>query len=80
MCGRELVTGCTDELEYSKIHLITVGAQLNAPVTSEGIQLNSTNSICAAVTFIFQGWDVKEGAQWLQIGELSSKTEVGKVQ
>lgn len=30
MCGRESVSGCTDELEYSKIHLITVGVQLNA--------------------------------------------------
>lgn len=28
MCGRELVTDCTDELEYSKMH--SVGARLNA--------------------------------------------------
>lgn len=29
MCGRELVADCTDELEYSKIHSVTVGVQLN---------------------------------------------------
>lgn len=29
MCGRELVTGCTDEFEYSKIHSVSVGVQLN---------------------------------------------------
>lgn len=30
MCGRELVTDCADELEYSKMHSVAVGARLNA--------------------------------------------------
>lgn len=27
MCGRELVSGCTDELEYSKLRRVAVGAR-----------------------------------------------------
>lgn len=29
MCGRELVTDCTEELEYSKTHSASVGVQLD---------------------------------------------------